>query len=93
MSGLAFEMSDAAVAAVFGGGGFLVAMVPKWIAGKGKKMITQEECIRAHDKNDLQHKEFYDRLETLEKSDARSTVVLEHINKHLESIDQKLDKL
>jgi len=71
----------------------LIAVVPRWIAGKGKQMITPEQCLRLQDKNEMQHEEFRDRLETLEKSDARSAVVLEHINKHLESIDRKLDKL
>ena len=93
MTDAGFEMSNQAVAAIFGGGGFLVAVVTQWLSkGKGK-VPTAEECRRAHEDNKREHESLDLRVKALELARATSDEVNRGIRRELKSMNNKLNRL
>lgn len=93
MTDAGFEMSNQAVAAIFGGGGFLVAVVTQWLSkGKGK-VPTAEECRRTHDDNKREHESLDMRVKALELARATSDEVNRGIRRELKSMNNKLNRL
>ena len=93
MTDAGFEMSNQAVAAIFGSGGFLVAVVTQWLSrGKGK-VPTLDECRRAHDDNKREHESFDLRVKALELARAASDEVNRGIRRELKSMNNKLNRL
>ena len=93
MTDAGFEMSNQAVAAIFGGGGFLVAVVTQWLSkGKGK-VPSAEECRRTHDDNKREHESLDMRVKALELARATSDEVNRGIRRELQSMNNKLNRL
>jgi len=93
MTDAGFEMSNQAVAAIFGGGGFLVAVVTQWLSkGKGK-VPSAEECRRTHDDNKREHESLDMRVKALELARAASDEVNRGIRRELKSMNNKLNRL
>ena len=93
MTDAGFEMSNQAVAAIFGGGGFLVAVVTQWLSkGKGK-VPSAEECRRTHDDNKREHENLDLRVKALELARATSDEVNRGIRSELKSMNNKLIRL
>ena len=93
MTDAGFEMSNQAVAAIFGGGGFLVAVVTQWMS-KGKvKVPSAEECRRTHDDNKREHESLDMRVKALELARATSDEVNRGIRRELMSMNNKLNRL
>lgn len=93
MTDAGFEMSNQAVAAIFGGGGFLVAVVTQWLSkGKGK-VPSAEECRRTHDDNKREHESLDLRVKALELARAASDEVNRGIRRELKSMNNKLNRL
>ena len=93
MTDAGFEMSNQAVAAIFGGGGFLVAVVTQWLSkGKGK-VPSAEECRRTHDDNKREHESLDLRVKALELARATSDEVNRGIRRELVSMNNKLNRL
>ena len=93
MTDAGFEMSNQAIAAIFGGGGFLVAVVTQWLSkGKGK-VPTVEECRRTHDDNKREHESLDMRVKALELARATSDEVNRSIRRELKSMNGKLNRL
>ncbi|GEM_PF-2940477 len=93
MTDAGFEMSNQAVAAIFGGGGFLVAVVTQWLSkGKGK-VPSAEECRRTHDDNKREHESLDLRVKALELARATSDEVNRGIRRELKSMNNKLNRL
>ena len=93
MDGISFGISEGAIAGL---SVLIGAVGQRIISGGGAKkssLITKEDCQLVHDKNDIQHKEFFERIERLELADARSGETLRNIDRRLTSIDNKLDGL
>ena len=93
MTDAGFEMSNQAVAAIFGGGGFLVAVVTQWLSkGKGK-VPSAEDCRRTHDDNKREHESLDLRVKALELARAASDEVNRGIRRELKSMNNKLNRL
>ena len=93
MTDAGFEMSNQAVAAIFGSGGFLVAVVTQWLSrGKGKAP-SAEECRRTHDDNKREHESLDMRVKALELARAASDEVNRGIRRELKSMNNKLNRL
>ena len=93
MTDAGFEMSNQAVAAIFGSGGFLVAVVTQWLSkGKGKSP-SAEDCRRAHDENKREHNDLDLRVKALELARAASDEINRGIRRELKSMNNKLNRL
>lgn len=93
MTDSGIEFSNQAVAAIFGGGGFLVAVVTQWLSkGKGKAP-SMEECRRTHDDNKREHESLDLRVKALELARATSDEVNRGIRRELKSMNNKLNRL
>ncbi len=93
MTDAGFEMSNQAIAAIFGGGGFLVAVVTQWLSRGRVKTPTAEECRRAHDENKREHNDLDVRVKALELARAASDEVNRGIRRELKSMNNKLNQL
>ena len=93
MTDAGFEMSNQAVAAIFGGGGFLVAVVTQWLSRGRVKTPSAEECRRAHDENKREHNDLDVRVKALELARAASDEVNRGIRRELQSMNNKLNRL
>ena len=93
MTDAGFEMSNQAVAAIFGSGGFLVAVVTQWLSrGKGK-VPTLEDCRRIHEENAKQHEDFFKRIGKLEGDRREDRAILEATRDGVVRIEGKIDKI
>jgi hypothetical protein len=93
MTDAGFEMSNQAVAVLFGSGGFLSGVVALWLS-KGKvKVPSVEECRRANDDNKREHKDLDVRVKALELARATSDEVNRGIRRELKSMNNKLNRL
>lgn len=93
MTDAGFEMSNQAVAAIFGGGGFLVAVVTQWLSkGKGK-VPTVDECRQQHADNKREHESLDERVKSLELARAASDEINRGIRRELKSMNNKLNRL
>jgi len=86
-------MSNQAVAAIFGGGGFLVAVVTQWLSRGRVKTPSAEECRRTHDENKREHESLDMRVKALELARAASDEVNRGIRRELKSMNNKLNRL
>lgn len=106
MSGLSMEMSDAAFGALFGSGGFLLAVATNWISQRNKSKSpaptqtptqtptpTLDDCKASHLKNEVEHNEIFNRLRAVETKGAVSEAVVARIDKSLDEINKKIDDL
>lgn len=93
MTDTGFEMSNQAVAAIFGGGGFLVAVVTQWLSRGRVKVPSAEECRRTHDENKREHNDLDMRVKALELARAASDEVNRGIRRELKSMNNKLNRL
>lgn len=93
MTDAGFEMSNQAVAVLFGSGGFLSGVVALWLS-KGKvKVPSAEECRRAHDDNKREHESLDLRVKALELARAASDEVNRGIRRELRAMNGKLNRL
>ena len=93
MTDSGIEFSNQAVAAIFGSGGFLVAVVTQWLSkGKGKAP-SMEECRRTHDDNKREHESLDLRVKSLELAKAASDEINRGIRRELKSMNNKLNRL
>ena len=93
MTDSGIEFSNQAVAAIFGGGGFLVAVVTQWLSkGKGKAP-SMEECRRTHDDNKREHESLDLRVKELGRGRATSDEVNRGIRRELKSMNNKWNRL
>jgi len=93
MTDAGFEMSNQAIAVIFGGGGFLVAVVTQWLSRGRVKTPSAEECRRTHDDNKREHESLDMRVKALELARAASDEVNRGIRRELKSINNKLNQL
>ena len=93
MTDAGFEMSNQAVAAIFGSGGILAGMVAQWIGSRKVKTPSAEECRRAHDENKREHNDLDLRVKALELARAASDEVNRGIRRELKSMNNKLNQL
>lgn len=93
MTDAGFEMSNQAVAVLFGSGGFLSGVVALWLS-KGKvKVPSAEECRRTHDDNKREHESLDLRVKALELARAASDEVNRGIRRELRAMNGKLNRL
>lgn len=93
MTDAGFEMSNQAVAVLFGSGGFLSGVVALWLS-KGKvKVPSAEECRRTHDDNKREHESLDLRVKALELARATSDEVNRGIRRELRAMNGKLNRL
>ena len=93
MTDSGIEFSNQAVAAIFGGGGFLVAVVTQWIGSRKVKVPSAEECRRIHEENTKQHDEFFRRICKLEGDRREDRAILEATRDGVVRIEGKIDKI
>ena len=93
MTDAGFEMSNQAVAVLFGSGGFLSGVVALWLSRGKVKVPTLDECRRAHDDNKREHESFDLRVKALELARAASDEVNRGIRRELKSMNNKLNRL
>ena len=93
MTDAGFEVSNQAVAAIFGSGGFLVAVLTQYIAGKKNKAPTIEGCEKIHKKNDDDHAEFFRRIGSLEGDQKVNAAVVARIDASLKEIKDLIEDL
>ncbi len=93
MTDSGIEFSNQAVAAIFGGGGFLVAVITQWLSRGRVKTPSAEECRRAHDENKREHESLDMRVKALELARATSDEVNRGIRRELKSMNNKLNRL
>ena len=93
MTDAGFEMSNQAVAVLFGSGGFLVAVVTQWLSRGRVKTPSAEECRRTHDENKREHESLDMRVKALELARAASDEVNRGIRRELKSMNNKLNRL
>ena len=93
MTDAGFEMSNQAVAVLFGSGGFLSGVVALWLS-KGKvKTPSAEDCRRIHEENAKQHEEFFKRIGKLEGDRREDRAILEATRDGVARIEGKIDKI
>jgi len=93
MNDAGFEMSNQAVAVLFGSGGFLSGVVALWLS-KGKvKAPSAEDCRRTHEENKKQHEEFFKRIGKLEGDRREDRAILEATRDGVARIEGKIDKI
>ena len=93
MTDAGFEMSNQAVAVLFGSGGFLSGVVALWLS-KGKvKVPSAEDCRRIHEENAKQHEEFFKRIGKLEGDRREDRAILEATRDGVARIEGKIDKI
>ena len=93
MTDAGFEMSNQAVAVLFGSGGFLSGVVALWLSRGKVKVPTAEECRRTHDDNKREHESLDLRVKALELARAASDEVNRGIRRELKSMNNKLNRL
>ena len=93
MTDAGFEMSNQAVAVLFGSGGFLSGVVALWLSRGKVKVPTAEECRRTHDDNKREHESLDMRVKALELARAASDEVNRGIRRELKSMNNKLNRL
>ena len=93
MTDAGFEMSNQAVAVLFGSGGFLVAVVTQWIGSRKVKAPSAEDFRRIHDENTKQHEEFFRRIGKLEGDRREDRAILEATRDGVARIEGKIDKI
>ena len=93
MTDAGFEISNQAVAAIFGSGGFLVAVLTQYVGGRKNKTPSMADCEKTRIKNELEHKEFSLRIGVMETKGAVSEAVVARIDKSLDEINKKIDDL
>ena len=91
MTDSGIEFSNQAVAAIFGSGGFLVAVVTQWLS-KGK-VPSVDECRRIHEENAKQHEDFFKRIGKLEGDRREDRAILEATRDGVARIEGKIDKI
>ena len=87
------EFSNQAVAAIFGGGGFLMAVLTQYIGGRKNKAPSVDECRRTHDDNKREHESLDLRVKALELARAASDEINRGIRRELKSMNNKLNRL
>lgn len=92
MTDAGFEMSNQAVAAIFGSSGFLVAVLTQYIGGKKNKTPTLESCEKEHKKNADEHDKFFVRIGLLEGEQKAANAKVEGMDDWLHRVEQKLDR-
>ena len=93
MTDAGFQMSNQAVAVLFGSGGFLSGVVALWLS-KGKvKAPSAEDCRRTHEDNKREHESLDMRVKALELARATSDEVNRGIRRELKSMNNKLNRL
>lgn len=93
MTDAGFEMSNQAVAAIFGSSGFLVAVLTQYIGGKKNKTPTLESCKEEHKKNADEHDKFFVRIGLLEGDQKAAREKVDGINEWLKRVEGKLDRV
>lgn len=93
MTDAGFEMSNQAVAVIFGSGGILAGMVTQWIGSRKVKAPSAEDCRRTHDENKREHNDLDMRVKALELARAASDEVNRGIRRELKSMNNKLNQL
>jgi len=93
MTDAGFEMSNQAVAVIFGSGGILAGMVTQWIGSRKGKVPTVDECRRIHEENKKQHEEFFKRIGKLEGDRREDRAILEATRDGVARIEGKIDKI
>ena len=93
MTDAGFEMSNQAVAVLFGSGGFLSGVVALWLSRGKVKVPSAEECRRTHDDNKREHESLDLRVKALELARATSDEVNRGIRRELKSMNNKLNRL
>lgn len=93
MTDSGIEFSNHAVAAIFGGGGFLMAVLTQCLGGRKNKAPSVEECRRTHDDNKREHESLDLRVKALELARATSDEVNRGIRRELKSMNNKLNRL
>ena len=93
MTDAGFEMSNQAVAVLFGSGGFLVAVVTQWIGSRKVKAPSAEDCRRIHEENAKQHEDFIKRIGKLEGDRREDRAILEATRDGVARIEGKIDKI
>ena len=93
MTDAGFEMSNQAVAVLFGSGGFLSGVVALWLSKGKAKTPSAEECRRTHDDNKREHESLDLRVKALELARAASDEVNRGIRRELKSMNNKLNRL
>ena len=93
MSGLAFELSDAAMAAVFSSGGVLAAVAAQWANGRKNKTPTLEGCEKFQKKNEEAHDKFLVSIGLLEGEQKVSRAMVKSTEDRLERIEDKIDRV
>ena len=93
MTDAGFEMSNQAVAVIFGSGGILAGMVTQWIGSRKAKAPSAEDCRRIHEENAKQHEEFFKRIGKLEGDRREDRAILEATRDGVARIEGKIDKI
>ena len=93
MTDAGFEMSNQAVAVIFGSGGILAGMVTQWIGSRKVKAPSAEDCRRIHEENAKQHEEFFKRIGKLEGDRREDRAILEATRDGVARIEGKIDKI
>ena len=93
MTDAGFEMSNQAVAVIFGSGGILAGMVTQWIGSRKVKAPSAEDCRRSQEENKKQHEEFLKRIGKLEGDRREDRAILEATRDGVARIEGKIDKI
>jgi len=93
MTDTGFEISNQAVAVIFGSGGILAGMVTQWLAQRKDKAPSLEECRRTHAEIKHEHESIDSRVRALELAKAASDEINRGIRRELKSINIKLNRL
>lgn len=93
MTDAGFEMSNQAVAVLFGSGGFLSGVVALWLSKGNGKVPSAEECRRTHEENAKQHEDFFKRIGKLEGDRREDRAILEATRDGVARIEGKIDKI
>jgi len=93
MNDAGFEMSNQAVAVIFGSGGILAGMFTQWIGSRKVKAPSAEDCRRTHEENKKQHEEFFKRIGKLEGDRREDRAILEATRDGVARIEGKIDKI
>lgn len=96
MTNAGFELSNEAIAVLFGSGGFLISFLAHLISSRAKRDKDQEESTRhksCADRNDEQHKEFYARIQALEKAQGVHDSRIDAVSTQLDRIESMLTKI
>jgi len=91
MDGISFSVSQAALVTLSGVIGMIVQRILFGSGSSKDKSVPELACEKRREKNDAEHKIFYQKLEDLGRENVGVAVTLQNINSQLAKISRKLD--